>query len=73
MADTPTRLRDPSGRWLIDRVFNRTDVDYQIWDGDRLVAEFTSRKEMEGFLKRAGVDLDKLKPLPGASKPWAKL
>jgi hypothetical protein len=70
---TPTTLRDPSGRWLVDRVFDRTDVDYRLWDRDRLVAEFHNRGDLEAWLKRAGVDVEKLKPVPGAAKPWAKL
>jgi hypothetical protein len=70
---TPTTLRDPSGRWLVDRVFDSTDIDYRLWDRDRLVAEFHNRSDLEAALKRAGVDVEKLKPMPGASKPWAKM
>jgi hypothetical protein len=66
-------LRDPTGRWLIDRVFDSTDVDYRVWDRGALVGEFGNRADLEGWLKRAGVDVEKLKPMPGASKPWAKL
>jgi hypothetical protein len=71
MAALPT-LRDPTGRWLIDRVFDSTDVDYRLWDRGALVAEFRSRDDLVGWLKRAGVDVDKLKPVPGGLKPWAQ-
>ncbi len=70
---TLTSLRDPTGRWRIDRVFDSTEVDYRIFDRDRLVAEYADREDLVAFLKRAQVDIEKLKPPPGADKPWAKL
>jgi hypothetical protein len=72
VSELPT-LRDPSGRWLVDRVFDSTDVDYRIWDRGALVAELRNRDDLAAWLKRAGIDIEKLKPVNGGLKPWAKL
>ncbi|HKT05291.1 MAG TPA: hypothetical protein VJT31_37725 [Rugosimonospora sp.] len=63
-------LRDPTGRWRVERVFDRTDVDYRVLCDGRVAAEVGSRDDLKAWLARVGVDIAKLKPVREGWDPF---
>jgi hypothetical protein len=67
---TPQTLRDSTGRWLVDRVYGETNVDYRVWRNGVVAAEIIGREQLASWLKRVGVDVAELKPVPEGFKPF---
>jgi hypothetical protein len=61
--------RTPDNRWLVDQVIGE-GVDYRIWEEGELIAELRGNLDvLAEWLRRFGVDLGDLEPLPEGVRP----
>jgi hypothetical protein len=67
---TPQTLCDPTGRWLVDRVYGETGVDYRVWDNGVLAAEIQGRDNLAAWLSAVDVDIKMLRPAQEGFEPF---